>query len=156
MGMALTPDSGAKSAAPKMGGTQYEWSKQHASASFKGGGGLKPRSSAQIPDVDEVNDFQHKGNDKSLPWTKQFQSEKWQAGMALTHSPDPKVRPAWWLSQIQARRLRTLRDYTSFIQRKYFLLLVTFTSTRGSYKCITSALFGPITLPNPPYSKTQD
>jgi hypothetical protein len=76
--------------------------------------------------------------------------------MALTHSPDPKVRPAWWLSQIQARRLRTLRDYTSFIQRKYFLLLVTFTSTRGSYKCITSALFGPITLPNPPYSKTQD
>jgi hypothetical protein len=34
--------------------------------------------------------------------------------------------------------------HTRFIQRKYFTL-VTFTSTRGSYKYITSALFGPIT-----------
>ena len=44
------------------------------------------------------------------------------------------------VSQIQSV-YSTLCDYTSFIQRKYFLLLVTFTSTRGSYKYITSALF---------------
>ena len=59
------------------------------------------------------------------------------------------------VSQIQAHCLMSLCDYTSFIQRMY-LLLVTLTSTRGSYKYITSALFGPITLPNPPHSKTQD
>jgi hypothetical protein len=44
------------------------------------------------------------------------------------------------VSQIQSV-YSTLCDYTSFIQRKYFLLLVTFNSTRGSYKYITSALF---------------